>query len=63
MLFQDIRYGFRTALKNKTVTGVAVTCLAIGIGLNTMIFSVADGVIIQPLPYHDPENLVVLHTT
>ena len=63
MLIQDIRYGVRTALKNKGVTGLAVTCLAIGIGLNTMIFSVMDGVLIQPLPYHDPENLVVLHTT
>jgi putative ABC transport system permease protein len=63
MLLQDIRYGLRTALKNKGVTGLALTCLAIGIGLNTMIFSVMDGVIIQPLPYHDPENLVVLHTT
>ena len=63
MLFRDIRYGFRTALKNKTVTGLAVTCLAIGIGLNTMIFSVTDGVLIQPLPYHDPERLVVLYTT
>jgi putative ABC transport system permease protein len=63
MLLQDIRYGVRTALKNKGVTGLAVTCLAIGIGLNTMIFSVTDGVLIQPLPYHAPDRLVVLHTT
>jgi putative ABC transport system permease protein len=63
MLFQDIRFGLRTALKARTVTGLAVTCLAIGIGLNTMIFSVMDGVIIRPLPYHDPDNLVVLNTT
>ena len=63
MLLQDIRYGFRTALKNKAVTGLAVACLAIGIGLNTMMFSVTDGVLIQPLPYHDPANLIVLHTT
>ena len=63
MLIQDIRYGVRTALKNKTVTGLAVTCLAIGIGLNTMIFSVMDGVLIRPLPYHDPDNLVALNTT
>ena len=63
MLFQDIRYGLRTALKNKTVTAVAVACLAIGIGLNTMIFSVVDGVLIRPLPYHDPDHLVALNTT
>ena len=63
MLIQDVRYAFRAALKNKAVTGLAVTCLAIGVGLNTMMFSVTDGVLIQPLPYHDPANLVVLHTT
>ena len=63
MLLQDIRFGLRTALKNKGVTGLAVTCLAIGIGLNTMMFSVTDGMLIQPLPYHDPDSLVVLHTT
>ena len=63
MLLQDIRFGLRTALKNKAVTALAVTCLAIGIGLNTMMFSVTDGVLIQPLPYHDPNNLVVLHTS
>ena len=63
MLLQDIRFGLRTALKNKAVTGLAVTCLAIGIGLNTMMFSVTDGVLIQPLPYQDPGTLVVLNTT
>ena len=63
MLIQDLRYGVRTALKNKGVTALAVTCLSIGIGLNTMIFSVTDGVLIQPLPYHDPDALVLLHTT
>ena len=47
MLFQDLRFGLRTALKNKGVTSLAVICLAIGIGLNTMMFSVTDGVLIQ----------------
>src|SRR5262249_46245613 len=50
-LLQDIRFGLRTALKHKGVTGVAIACLAIGIGLNTMIFSVTDGVLIHPLPF------------
>ena len=63
MLFQDIRFGLRTALKNKAVTGLAVTCLAIGVGLNTMMFSVTDGILIQPLPYHEPDRLILLHTT
>jgi putative ABC transport system permease protein len=63
MLFQDIRFGVRTALKNKGVTALAVVCLGIGIGLNTMMFSVTDGVLIQPLPYKDPDRIVALNTT
>jgi putative ABC transport system permease protein len=62
MLFQDIRFGVRTALNNKGVTGLAVICLGIGIGLNTMMFSVTDGVLVQPLPYHNPDGIVVLRT-
>src|SRR3954465_3469073 len=60
MLLQDIRFGLRTALKNKGVTGLAVVCLAIGIGLNTMMFSVTDGVLIQPLPYRQADRLVAV---
>ena len=63
VLVQDIRFGLRTALKNKGVTGLAVVCLAIGIGLNTMMFSVTDGVLIEPLPYHQPDRIVVLYLT
>src|SRR5260221_846798 len=63
MLLQNIRFGVRTALKNKGVTGLAVVCLGIGIGLNTMMFSVTDGVLVQPLPYRDPDHIVVLRTT
>jgi len=61
MLLQDIRFGFRTALKNKGVTGLAVVCLAIGIGLNTMMFSVTDGVLIEPLPYRQADRLVAVY--
>jgi putative ABC transport system permease protein len=63
MLFQDIRFGLRTALKNKGVTALAVVCLAIGIGLNTMMFSVTDGVLIEPLPYRQPDRLLALNLT
>jgi putative ABC transport system permease protein len=63
MLLQDIRFGLRTALKNKAVTGLAVVCLAIGIGLNTMMFSVTDGVLIQSLPYREPDRLVAVGLT
>jgi putative ABC transport system permease protein len=62
-LLQDIRFGLRTALKNRGVTSVAIACLAIGIGLNTMMFSVTDGVLIQPLPYGNPDRIVLIHTT
>src|SRR5438067_6437452 len=63
MLVQDIRFGLRTARKNKGVSAVAILCLAIGIGLNTMMFTVVDGVLIQPLPFRDPDRIVQLHTT
>src|SRR3982751_5685021 len=63
MLVQDIRFGLRTALKNKGVTAIAILCLAIGIGLNTMMFTVVDGILIKPLPYRDPEQIIQLHTT
>ena len=54
MLLQDLRYAVRTLRLNFVFTGVAVTCLALAIGLNTMIFSVVDGVLLQPLPFADP---------
>jgi len=63
MLIQDVRFGLRTSLKNKGVTGLAVVCLAIGIGLNTMMFSVVDGVLVHPLPYQDPDTILVIRTT
>jgi putative ABC transport system permease protein len=63
VLLQDIRFGLRTALKNKAVTAVAIVCLGVGIGVNTMMFSVTDGVLIQPLPYANPDRLIMLSTT
>src|SRR5919198_6091334 len=63
MLIQDGRFGLRTALKNKVVTAIVILCLAIGIGLNTMMFTVVDGVLIKPLPFRDPDQIVQLHTT
>jgi len=63
MLLQDVRFGIRTALKNKGVTAIAIVCLAIGIGLNTMMFTVVDGVLVQPLPYRSPNQIVEVDTT
>src|SRR5262249_1074282 len=57
---QDIRYGARFLLNNRGLTLVATIVLALGIGANSAIFSVINGVLLKPLPYHDQEQLVWL---
>ena len=56
----DIRYGFRMLLKHKGFTAVAVIALAIGIGANTAIFSLVNGVLLRPLPFPDAERIVYI---
>src|SRR5579872_5252063 len=62
-LFQDLRYAIRNLVKSRGVSAIAIAALAIGIGANTAIFSIVDTLLLRPLPFRSPEQLVLLNET
>ena len=60
-MWNDVQYAFRQLVKSPAFTAVAILTIALGMGANTAIISVVNGVLINPLPYPNSDRIVVLY--